>query len=219
MKIFNKIILASLLGLILVACSSPEDKKAEEISGFKIGELKKAIKLSREFDKLQENIPGSMDEAMRIGKKIQELRKEIHEYSDQLHGIQKILRTDPEVYKEVFGEDKDYRQVLIAKLQDKLKESAKQDPQMQQIVKDIKDFTNSLDKTKLRDYDYKSSMRKEYDLKIKELKKRYNELVEEFIEKHKKLNLTKDEKNTLEDKSCLFSCPPMNLFEIGFPIY
>lgn len=191
--LFNLFVVLT-LGIFILACSSPEEKKAEEISGFKINDLKKVVEIQRKIEKLKDDQPKSPDEFAKMLKEGQKIEEEAKKYTPELDGIKKILKNNPEIYKKIFGEDEMYKEAL--KNYNERKPAMDfvgirdNNAEMQKLIEETRKILEGIDKKKFvgDNTDYVSSVEEAYDAKIEAINNLNNELLESFKQKNQDLS-------------------------------
>lgn len=213
------------LGILVVACSSLEDKKAEEISGSKVSELKKIVDIERKLKKLQNIEPQSIGDFAKAMEQGEKLEKEAQKYSVQRDGVKKILATDPQLYKKLFGEDTMYKEALQSfndnKAMREFVDMRNTNATMQKLVEDTKNIISSIDKSKFtpEEKEYVLSIRKQYDSKTQAIANLDKELLEAFRKSFGKMS-QKQEYNLSKVTNSIYYYKlrfPLLLDKHGFP--
>lgn len=183
------------MGLILTACSSPEEQKIEKETGFKISKIKDAYQIKKEMKNMEDNVrPTNLKEYKTLQEKFNKLQEKAKEYEPIYEALDDFLDVDPITYGKVLGKDKEWERAMYVSLKKNLEEFIKSDPQIKEMLRDIKDFLNNLSKDKSEEY--QESARKEYSSKLENLKERYSEVVKIFKEQHKDIKYILDKINT-----------------------
>lgn len=215
-KALLKILVLSALGLLVVACSSPEDKKAEEISGSKVSELKKIVDIERKLKELQNIEPQNLSDVEKAVKQGEELEEEAQKYSVQRDGVKKILATDPQLYKKLFGEDTMYKEGLQYfndnKAMREFVDMRNANATMQKLVEDTKNIISSIDKSKFipEEKEYVLSIRKQYYSKTQAIANLDKELLEAFKKSFGEMSQKQDYNLSRVTDS-------INYYELGLP--
>lgn len=201
----NKWIIVFVLGLILTACSSPEEQKIEKETGFKISKIKDAYQIKKEMKDMEDNFgffDALMDpaKAQKLKKKHDKLQEKAKEYKPIYEALDDFLDADPTTYGKVLGKDKEWERTMYVSLKKDLEEFIKSDTKIKEMLRDIKDFLNNLSEDKASEIssgseaskEYKKSARKEYGSKLENLEERYSEVVKIFKEQHKDMKYILD---------------------------
>ncbi|PAF41031.1 hypothetical protein [Helicobacter sp. 11S03491-1] len=64
------------ISCIFIACSSPQEKKPEKDTGYKLSEINKALKVQEELQALNKVIPTNFQEGKQFLQKNEELNKQ-----------------------------------------------------------------------------------------------------------------------------------------------
>lgn len=197
----NKWIIVFILGLILTACSSPEEQKIEKETGFKISKIKDAYQIKKEMKNMEDNVrPTNLEEYKTLQEKFNKLQEKAKEYKPIYEALDDFLDADPTTYGKVLGKDKEWERAMYVSLKKDLEEFIKSDTKIKEMLGDIKDFLNNLSEDKASEIssgseaskEYKKSARKEYSSKLENLEERYSEVVKMFKEQHKDMKYILD---------------------------